>query len=117
MDFGLAQAFNGPEVTVVIAGTPAYMSPEQIRGFDVDHQTDVYAMGVLLFKLLTGEYPFQSGNVLEHHRSSPIPDPRKYNPTVPESVAKVIAKAMAKTKAQRYADAESLLAGLRTAAR
>ena len=116
MDFGLAQAFTGPDVTFVIAGTPAYMSPEQIRGTDVDHQTDVYAMGVLLFKLLTGEYPFQSGNVLEHHRSSPIPDPRKYNPTITDHVAKVIAKAMAKTKTDRYEDADSMVAGLRSAA-
>ena len=113
MDFGLAEALNSPERTrVVVAGTPAYMSPEQIRGTGVDHLTDIYALGVLLFKLVTGEYPYRSGNILEQHRKAPIPDARELEPHVPDACNAVIQKAMAKDKADRFSSVDELVIAL-----
>ena len=114
MDFGLAIALNGPDQSVVMAGTPLYMSPEQIRGLDIDQQSDVYALGVLLFKLLTGRYPFEDGNIIEHHRVTPPPDARDYNPAVPAHVARAIQQAMAKAKPDRFGSVRDLVMAMRS---
>ena len=108
MDFGLAYAVRNPEHSLIIAGTPAYMAPEQIHGMDVDHQTDVYALGVLIFKLFTGRFPFEDGNILEHQRNTPVPDPRLFNPNIPDIAVEAILGCMEKTKAKRTSDVRAL---------
>lgn len=108
MDFGLAYAVQNPEHSLIIAGTPAYMAPEQIHGIGVDHQTDVYALGVLLFKLFTGRFPFEEGNILEHQRYSVVPDPRALNPDIPDRVVEAITQAMQKSKTERTSDVRAM---------
>ena len=112
MDFGLALALRNPEHSMVIAGTPAYMSPEAIHGMDIDHQSDVYAVGVLMFKLLTGRFPYESDNVLEAHRLAEIPEPRDFNPEIPVAVAACVRQAMAKAKFERFSTIRALAAAL-----
>ncbi len=115
MDFGLAMALNGPDQSIVMAGTPLYMSPEQIRGGKVDHQTDVYALGVLLYKMLTARYPFESGNILEHHRETAPTDPREHNPRLSDKISKTILRSLAKSKGARYQTVADLAAAMEKA--
>lgn len=117
MDFGLATAMQGPDQTVVIAGTPLFMSPEQTMGLGVDSRTDIYAAGVMLFKLLTDRYPYESGNLLEHHRSSPIPDVIAINRALPRTVRRVIHKVMAKDRDERYGHMAELVEDLHAVAK
>ena len=97
-----------------IIGTPAYISPEQIRGGVVVPQTDVYALGVVIFELLTGSHPFAgtaTGELLVKHLQKPLPPA----PDLPEAVNQVIQKATAKNPAERYPTAQSLAEALRLA--
>jgi serine/threonine protein kinase len=106
VDFGLAKIVEGPRLTAitspgVICGTPDYMSPEQGRGGVVDPRSDLYAVGVILFQMLTGRLPFEADTatqVVLMHLSIPAPDPRQVAPerNVPDELAKVVAKALAK---------------------
>jgi serine/threonine-protein kinase len=109
MDFGLAKAMQGGTKTVVVAGTPSYMSPEQIMNDAVDHRTDIYAIGVMLFKVLTGRFPFEGGSeVLIQHVTEPAPDILSVNAGLPKALSAVIAKALAKEKKDRYDRVEDL---------
>ena len=113
MDFGLAKVVE--EVrnhTTLVSGTPYYMSPEQTLGKNVDHRTDLYSLGVMLFELATGKLPFRDGNVPYHHVHTPAPDPRTLLPTLPEGLAKVILNCMQKdpeARPQTAADVAGLL--------
>jgi tetratricopeptide (TPR) repeat protein len=116
MDFGLAKVME--EVrnhTTLVSGTPYYMSPEQTLGRNVDHRTDLYSLGVTLFELLTGRLPFMEGNIPYHHVHSPPPDPREFNPKIPELLANVVLRCMQKNPDTRYANARELLAEIRAA--
>lgn len=105
MDFGLAKAISGsPDKSLVISGTPAYMSPEQIEGKDIDHRTDIYSLGVMLFLLLTGYWPFAEGDILYHHRMTPVPDPRTLNTKLPRGFTYLIERCMAKRAEERFPD-------------
>jgi tetratricopeptide (TPR) repeat protein len=113
MDFGLAKVVE--EVrnhTTLVSGTPYYMSPEQTLGKNVDHRTDLYSLGVMLFELVTGKLPFREGNVPYHHVHTPPPDPRTLLPELPEGLARAILALMTKDPEQRpqtAADAAGLL--------
>ena len=111
MDFGLAkQRQAGPEVvkltqTGIVLGTPEFMSPEQIRGRPLDGRSDVYAMGVLAFELLTGELPFSGGNAQEMMvaRLRGLPRSlRSLRPDLPARLETVINRALALAPDDRY---------------
>lgn len=105
-DFGIAKS-----KTIVddegewLVGTPAYMSPEQANGDPIDGRSDVYAMGIMLYRLLTGQLPFSSDSttaLLNAHSDMPIPDIRKVKDNIPAVWQEVISKAMAKAPKDRY---------------
>jgi tetratricopeptide (TPR) repeat protein len=102
MDFGLAKMTEEVRrAATVVAGTPYYMAPEQAAGEDVDFRADLYAFGVTLFELLTGEVPFREGDVAYHHRHTAPPDPRTRAKDVPPDLAELVLWLMAKRAADR----------------
>ncbi|MDP3911095.1 MAG: protein kinase [Gemmatimonadales bacterium] len=113
MDFGIARLANPPQgkgltEAGVSIGTPDYMSPEQLSGTELDARSDLYAAGVVLFECVTGRVPFEAETtwaLVAQHLEEPPPDPRTLNADVPEALAAVIVKAMAKQPADRFASA------------
>jgi tetratricopeptide (TPR) repeat protein len=104
MDFGLAKMTEEVRRSAtVIGGTPYYMAPEQAAGEAVDQRTDLYALGVTLFELVTGSVPFREGDVTHQHRHAPVPDPRGRVADLPEPLAALILQLMAKAPDQRPA--------------
>jgi serine/threonine-protein kinase len=109
MDFGLAKLMEEVRnATTLISGTPFYMSPEQTLGRNVDHRTDLYSLGVTLFELATGDLPFRQGNVPYHHVHTSPPDPREVRSEVPEQVARLILRCLAKDPAARFQSAQEV---------
>jgi len=108
-DFGIVKAAEGTRVTKTgtIIGTPEYMSPEQIRGQGVDARIDIYALGIVCYEMLTGRVPFQGETVrvLHAHVYEAPPPMRSINPRVPMAFESIVAVALAKDAAQRYAHA------------
>jgi serine/threonine-protein kinase len=122
-DFGLAREVDGPTLTQtgVTKGTPAYMAPEQVRGGGqkIDRRTDVYALGVVLYEMLTGKLPFggdSSMDVLWRVVHEEPATPRSIDPSIPVDLETITLKCMEKDAARRYptarAVAEDLLAWL-----
>ena len=120
-DFGVAKltesavSSTGEEVI----GTPAYISPEQARGEQVDHRADIYGLGAILYEMLTGERPYDGGTVIGialQHINDPIPDILKLRPDLPPEVDTIIKTALAKDKEQRYGTALDLARALNHAA-
>lgn len=117
LDFGVVKQLNTDlEITQVqsVLGSPQYMSPEQIRGQDVDGRSDLYSLGIILFQLLTGHLPFRGRDamaVVMKHITEPIPAMFEVNPTVavPLAVEEIVATAMAKDPNDRFPDAKSML--------
>jgi CHASE2 domain-containing sensor protein/tRNA A-37 threonylcarbamoyl transferase component Bud32 len=111
IDFGLVKVLSDDlQLTSTSApmGTPYYMAPEQIKGGPVGPSTDIYAMGVILFELLTGYKPFEKDSyieILNQHLTSPVPSVHAINPSCPRTVDAVIHRAMEKDPANRYSDA------------
>ena len=105
-DFGIAKskAISADDGEWLV-GTPAYMSPEQVKGEHVDGRADIYAMGVMLYRLLTGELPFQSDSttaLINAHVELPVPDVRLIRNNIPAVWQEVVSKAMAKDPGERY---------------
>ena len=119
-DFGLAKKVADPALGMTregqIIGTPSYISPEQCESRPVDSRTDVYSLGATYYALLTGERPYADQMsvvaVMYAHCNVSVPDPRKKNPEIPASAAKVIARAMAKRPINRYAKMSDMEAAL-----
>jgi serine/threonine-protein kinase len=119
-DFGIAKI---TESTVQltgsgIVGTPAYMAPEMADRGTVTPAVDIYALGVTLYQMLTGKFPYQGETplrVMMAHATEPVPDVRLARPDLPEAVAEVVKRAMAKNPDDRYASAGELAAALRAA--
>jgi tetratricopeptide (TPR) repeat protein len=102
MDFGLAKMVEEVrKESSIIAGTPYYMAPEQAAGGAVDARADLYAFGVSLFELLTGEVPFREGDVTYHHRHTPPPDPRERGTAIPDPLAELVLALLAKRPEDR----------------
>jgi serine/threonine-protein kinase len=123
LDFGIAKLqrrLSGQSIrthTGSIMGTPPYMSPEQCRGIssEIDQRTDIYAMGIILYEMLTGAPPFLSegfGDVLLMHLTQPPRPPREIDPTIPPSLEKLVLQALEKEPELRLADMGELLHGL-----
>jgi len=117
IDFGIAKAANRMvrTQTGILKGKFAYMAPEQAKGEPTDHRADVFAIGVILYELITGERAFKAATdfaLLEKVRRVDITPPRKLRPEVPRDLEKVIYKAMGKEPGDRYAWASGLAADL-----
>jgi len=118
-DFGLARLMDQPHLTIsgAIMGTPAYMSPEQVRGDrDVDHRTDIYSLGVTLYEVLTGQKPFAGqtrAQVIDAICTREPAPPRRLNPCVPRDLETICLRAMEKDPQRRYPTAAELAEDLR----
>jgi serine/threonine protein kinase len=126
-DFGLAHMLEGATSTTMIGGgTPAYMAPEQVRGDELTKQTDIYALGVILFEMLTGgERPFTGedsqatgsvrNKVMWAHVNQAAPSPRQFNPRLSPELADVVTRCLQKDPAKRFPSALDLLIALENA--
>ena len=113
MDFGLAKILEGASSDRTgVSGTPYYMSPEQTLGKGIDHRTDIYSLGVMMYELVAGRVPFPSGDVGYHHLHTEPESPRNVNPKIPEALEAIILKAMKKNKEERYGTAAELIEDL-----
>ena len=86
----------GATQTESFVGTLAYMAPEQLGGQPLSVATDLYALGVTTFQLLTGQLPFAGPDFVEQHLRTPAPDPRELRPTLPTAWAELIRRALQK---------------------
>ena len=117
MDFGLAKLVDAPHLTVEgkISGTPYYMSPEQIQGLPLDTRVDIYALGVVMYQMLTGRLPFTAENemavLFQHIRDIPSL-PTHFVPELSRGTEFITLKALAKRPGDRYQTMEAMLADL-----
>ncbi|HYF61980.1 MAG TPA: protein kinase [Herpetosiphonaceae bacterium] len=121
MDFGIAKAVAGAAKltqTGTVLGTPQYLAPEQASGLPPTAATDIYALGVIIFELATGQVPFNDPSALSvaiAHLSAPPPAPRSLRPDLPAPVEAVILRALAKAPEDRFASAGALAQALAAA--
>jgi serine/threonine protein kinase len=113
IDFGIAKAANRSQKTQagILKGKFGYMSPEQVRGLPLDGRSDLFAVGVLLYEMLTGEKLFMGESdfsTLEKVRAAHVPSPRQFNPAVTPELERVMLKALARERDDRYARAGDL---------
>ncbi len=105
-DFGAALIASGDVTQVSAIGSPAYMSPEQVKEHALNHQTDIYSLGVVMYQLLAGRLPFQATNnfslIYQIANVEPQP-PSSYRPQIPAALDEIVKRAMAKDLARRYA--------------
>lgn len=116
-DFGIAKlAESQTNVTGSgIIGTPAYMSPEQAQGETIDGRSDIYALGTIVFEMLTGQTPYKGDtpmSVVVKHITEPVPHILDVKPDLPPAIEQVIEKTMAKRREERYATARAFAAAL-----
>lgn len=119
-DFGIAQPGTcaGAEEAPGFTGTVAYASPEQCRGEELTPTSDLYALGVVVYEMLTGTLPFQGSTplaVMRQHLTEPVPDPRAANPALPPGVTAVLDKALTKRPSARFRSAASFSGALNRA--
>ncbi len=119
MDFGIARmrASDHKTSTGVVLGTPKYMSPEQVAGLPVDHRSDIFSLGIVLYEMLTRAAPFtgEDATQIMHKIATAEPvAPSRLNPQVPSLLDFVLARALKKDPAVRYQDAYEMAADLRS---
>jgi eukaryotic-like serine/threonine-protein kinase len=113
-DFGIARSVDvqGVTITGTVLGTSEYIAPEQARGQQVDAQTDVYSLGVVLYELLTGSVPYDGDNfvtVALRHVNEPVPSLLEQRPDAPPRLALAVERAMAKSPDERYESMDELV--------
>ena len=120
-DFGIAKILLDTEETADLTGTgmgvgtPEYMSPEQFQGKGVDARTDVYSLGVVLYEMITGRKPYQADTpaaVLIKQVTEALPRPKSFVPDLPDAMEKMLLKALAKNKEDRFQDVAAFGDGL-----
>lgn len=121
-NFGLARIMEGSAGRLTLtgsrSGTPAYMSPEQGMADPLDGRSDIYALGVILYELATGQVPFKAETpmaLMIKHIQDPLPPPREIEPALPEAIERVIVKALAKQPRDRFATAGKMVKALQGA--
>jgi serine/threonine protein kinase len=108
-DFGAALIASGESTQISAIGSPAYMSPQQVKEQPLDHRTDIYSMGVVMYHLLAGRLPFQASNnfsLIYQITNVDPPPPSSFRPAIPQALDAIVRRAMAKDLEQRYADWE-----------
>ncbi len=122
-DFGVARIQDSGDVTRTqgsMVGTLKYMSPEQVQGQPIDSRADLFAAGIVLYQLLTSKRPFDGRSdfdIIQQIVGKPHVDPSTINTQLPTAIDAVMARALAKTRDQRYATAQEFNAALQAAAR
>lgn len=122
-DFGLAKLIHTEAhmtKTGNIVGTPAYMSPEQLRGEVLDHRTDIYSLGVILYQMLTGKRPFDGDSsdvvsIIYKHLEKAPQRPTEHNPLIPVDVERIVMQALEKKPEDRFATVGDMAAKLQLA--
>jgi serine/threonine protein kinase/Tfp pilus assembly protein PilF len=122
MDFGLAKLSWGADLTktATIMGTVAYMSPEQVKGEKIDHHTDIWSLGTMLYEMLSGELPFKSyhDQAVFFSILNETPDPiRKIRKDVSSELERIIQKSLEKDPTNRYSDMSAMLVALKSIGR
>ncbi len=120
LDFGLAKLREGSDLSELtsqgaIVGTPYFMSPEQIRGESVDARSDVYSLGALMYRALTGIYPFNGPtpmSVFAKHLTEDVAPPHLINPSIPMGISEVVRRTLAKEPKDRFQRVEDLQSAL-----
>ena len=120
-DFGLAKSLesstSGMTRTGQYLGTPKYMAPEQVEAKPVDNRTDLYALGLILYEMVTGEEAFKGDSTLQimyRRVKEKPPNPKQVNPELPDSLTRVILRCLERDPARRYASAKGILADLQS---
>lgn len=116
-DFGIARiSASSQTMTGVIKGTPHYMSPEQFSGKKVDGRSDIFSLGTMMYRLLTGQLPFHGENpaaLMHSILNEPPPDPRTLNPKIIKPLVLILNKALEKDREKRYSRAKIMAGHLR----
>jgi serine/threonine protein kinase/tetratricopeptide (TPR) repeat protein len=122
VDFGLAKSLEassaGMTRTGQYLGTPRYMAPEQVEAKPVDNRTDLYALGLILFEMVTGDEPFKGDSTLQimyRRVKEKPPNPKNLNPELPDYLVRIILRCLEREPSRRYANAAEVLADLRAA--
>ena len=123
-DFGIARAVSEGQRSITAVGiplgTPPYMSPEQAQGLDnIDHRSDIYALGCVLFEMAAGRPPFVGvsiGKVIQQHLQAPPPSVREFAADAPEALDRILQRALAKDRARRFQTADEMIEALRLVA-
>lgn len=116
-DFGLAKSLEATAITMdrQALGTPCYMAPEQFEGVGVDHRSDIYSLGILLYELWTGKPPFSGDSIATlayQHTHNELPPPATLDPGMPAAIEQLLYRATAKKPADRYQQVGELIAVL-----
>lgn len=119
-DFGIAMALSSTTITQTnsLLGSVHYLSPEQARGGIATKKSDVYAIGIVMFEMLTGSLPFSGESAVSialKHLQSDTPSPKRWNPTIPQSLENIVLKSMAKDPLYRYETVDEMNDDISTA--